>query len=53
MPPQLAAVVDERGQISSAAQFLSSCKHGGLWDWSVLGEQYTVLWSRCGFDGDV
>lgn len=33
MSPQLAVVVDERGQISSAVQFLSSCKH---WDSGIV-----------------
>lgn len=41
MSPQLAAIVDERRQIFSIARFLSSGKHGGLWDCSVLREQYS------------
>ena len=44
MSPRLAGVVDERGQISSIARFLSSCKHGGLWDREnnmYLSTQYT------------
>lgn len=53
MSPQLAVVVDERGQIASAVQFLSSCKHRGLWDCSALGEQYAALRSHCGFSGNV